>query len=158
MADDRPERSPGDLDFNQAFGGFFKGIGGIIAAFANAVETVSAPRSVNESTLSREWQANTDRQPTESRRPWVIAPPEPLIDLFDEGREILLVAELPGVYLNEVQAEVQDDILTLRVTSEQRWEREILLPALVAPGTLRWRLRNGILELSVLKLGAEDSR
>ena len=72
---------------------------------------------------------------------------EPLVDLFDEEHAIILVAELPGVSEEEIQIEAQDDILTLRTTGERKYEKEILLPAIVDAGHIEKTFKNGILEL-----------
>jgi HSP20 family protein len=76
---------------------------------------------------------------------------EPLVDVFDEEREVLIVAELPGVAEAEIQADVQDDILTLTTTGERKFAKEILLPASADPGSLRKTYTNGILELRLSK-------
>lgn len=76
---------------------------------------------------------------------------EPLVDLFDEEQEIVVVAELPGVAEEEVHIEVQDDILSLETTGERKYAKEILLPEPVDAATLRKAYKNGILELRLKK-------
>ncbi|MBU0703248.1 MAG: Hsp20 family protein [Chloroflexi bacterium] len=76
---------------------------------------------------------------------------EPLVDLFDEGQEIVIVAELPGVAEGEIQIEVQDDILSLETSGERKYAKEILLPEAIEATTLRKTYRNGILELRLKK-------
>jgi HSP20 family protein len=77
---------------------------------------------------------------------------EPLVDLFDEGQEIVIVAELPGVGEEEIHVEVQDDILSLETTGERKYAKEVLLPEAVETATLRKTYRNGILELRLKKV------
>ncbi len=76
---------------------------------------------------------------------------EPLVDVFDEDSEVLIVAELPGVAEAEVQVDVQDDILTLTTTGERKFAKEILLPKSADTGSLRKTYTNGILELRLNK-------
>lgn len=76
---------------------------------------------------------------------------EPLVDLFDEGQEIVIVAELPGVDEEEIHIEVQDDILSLQASGEHKYAKEILLPGVVDANTLQKTYRNGILELRLKK-------
>jgi HSP20 family protein len=77
---------------------------------------------------------------------------EPLVDTFDEGAEILIVAELPGVSEAQVQVELKDDILTIATSGERRYAKEILLSAEVDPASLRQTYTNGILELRLQKV------
>jgi len=76
---------------------------------------------------------------------------EPLVDTFDEGAEIVIVAELPGVSEAQVQVELKDDILTISTSGDRLYAKEILLSADVEPGSLRQTYTNGILELRLKK-------
>ncbi len=76
---------------------------------------------------------------------------EPLVDLFDEGEELVVVAELPGVAEGQVQVELHDDILSVSTTGERRYAKEILLSDPVDPASLRQSYTNGILELRLKK-------
>ena len=76
---------------------------------------------------------------------------EPLEDLFDEGQEILIVFELPGVAEEEIQTEVQGDILSLQTTGQRKYAKELLLPCLVQADSLRKTYRNGMLEVRLTK-------
>lgn len=76
---------------------------------------------------------------------------EPLVDVFDEEQEIIIVAELPGVAEEEIRIEIQDDILSLETTGERKYAKEILLPRLVSVTTLQKSYKNGILELRLKK-------
>ncbi|MCG2769726.1 MAG: Hsp20/alpha crystallin family protein [Anaerolineae bacterium] len=76
---------------------------------------------------------------------------EPLVDVFDEGELILVVAELPGVDKDNIQIEVQDDILSLSTTGDRKYVKELLLPSLVDPATMETSYRNGVLEVRLHK-------
>ena len=76
---------------------------------------------------------------------------EPLVDLFDEEHEILVVVELPGVAEEEVKVSAQEDILSLETTGEKKYAKEVLLPSAVDGASLQQTFRNGILELRLKK-------
>ena len=76
---------------------------------------------------------------------------EPLVDVFDEGEEIVIVAELPGVSQEDIRVEAQDDIVSLETTGARKYAKEILLPESVDAPTLTKSYNNGILELRLKK-------
>jgi HSP20 family protein len=76
---------------------------------------------------------------------------EPLVDIFDEDAEIVIVAELPGVSEAQVQVELKDDIVTITTNGDRRYAKEILLSADVVQDSLRQTYTNGILELRLKK-------
>ena len=71
----------------------------------------------------------------------------PQIDIFDEGHELALVIELPGVSEDRVSIAVSDDIFVLEISGRPPSITEILLPRIVDPTTLRHTFRNRILEV-----------
>jgi HSP20 family protein len=77
---------------------------------------------------------------------------EPLEDLFDEGQELLVVFELPGVSESEIAVELHGDILSLTTNGQRKYAKELLLPSAVQADSLRTTYRNGILELRLTKL------
>lgn len=77
---------------------------------------------------------------------------EPLVDVFDEGDEIRILAEIPGVDEKQIKVEVRDDILTLSAeASERKYQKEILLAHRVEPQIRGRSYRNGVLELKLKK-------
>ena len=88
---------------------------------------------------------------TGDQGPMVADVREPLVDVFDEEQEIVVVVELPGVAEEEIQIEVRDDILSLQTTGEQRYAKDILLPEAVAATELHKTHRNGVLEVRLKK-------
>ena len=73
---------------------------------------------------------------------------EPMVDIFDEGKELLMVAELPGMSETAIRTELNGDILTLSAEeSGKKYYKEILLPSPVKAETLRKTFKNGILEI-----------
>jgi len=81
---------------------------------------------------------------------------EPFVDVFDEGGEVLVVAEVPGVQEKDIQVELKGDVLTLSAAGEKRkYQKEILLPAAVDPAGPTQSFQNGYLELRFKKSRSE---
>lgn len=80
---------------------------------------------------------------------------EPLVDVFDEGEVILVVAEMPGVGEGDVQVEVKGDVLSLSTlpTAERKYAKEVLLPHPVEAAARETSYKNGVLELRLRKSG-----
>lgn len=77
---------------------------------------------------------------------------DPIVDLFAEGDEIVVVAEMPGVDEENIHWETQGDILTVWAEGTRRkYRKEVLLPSEVVPEVLSQSHRNGILELRFRK-------
>lgn len=76
---------------------------------------------------------------------------EPMVDIFDEGESILVVAELPGVAEEEITAEVRDDVLSLETKGDRKYAKEVLLPHRVDAATMTKAHKNGVLELRLGK-------
>ena len=82
---------------------------------------------------------------------------EPLVDVFDEGDEVLVVAEVPGVQEKDIHLDFAGDVITLSATGPKRkYEKEVLLPAAVEPKARRQSYQNGYLELRLAKTKAKD--
>lgn len=77
---------------------------------------------------------------------------EPYTDVFDEGEEVVVLAELPGVDAADIKVEVHGDVLSLRAESAKRkYAKELLLPAEVEQETMKMSYSNGILEIRLHK-------
>jgi len=78
---------------------------------------------------------------------------EPLIDVLEEGKDVVVVAEAPGVKKDEIYLHSTKDLLTISVdTSRRKYHRQLLLPAEVDPRSARASYRNGVLEIRLRKL------
>ena len=81
---------------------------------------------------------------------------EPIVDVFDEKDQLLVVAELPGVAESDINVEVKGDILTLSgERGEKKYSKEVLLPSKVDEESLTSSYTNGILEIRINKLSGE---
>ncbi len=76
---------------------------------------------------------------------------EPMVDVFDEEQEIIVVIELPGAAGDEIHVTVQEDILSLETSGEHRYAKEVLLPEPVDAASLQKAYNNGILRLRLSK-------
>jgi len=77
---------------------------------------------------------------------------EPIVDVFDEGEKLVVIAELPGVEESDVSFEVKDDILNLSAEAKDRkYSKEVLLPSPVDADSAESSYKNGILEIKLRK-------
>lgn len=77
---------------------------------------------------------------------------EPIIDMFDEPRRIVIIAQMPGVAEDEVQLSIKGDILILRAEGKnRRYYRELLLPFAPDQTGCQTSLTNGVLEVRIEK-------
>lgn len=77
---------------------------------------------------------------------------EPLVDVFEEKDKIRVVAELPGVEEKDINLKVKDDGLRIFAdTKDRKYRKEIHLPSPANAKTLKWKYKNGVLEVSIKK-------
>ena len=73
---------------------------------------------------------------------------EPVVDLFEEKDCLLIVAEMPGIGVKDVQLEVKDDVLTISAAKgEKKYRKEVLLPGSYPREKMRITCNNGVLEI-----------
>ena len=85
-------------------------------------------------------------------RPVVEETREPMVDVFDEGDHLILIAELPGVEVNDIRFEIKDDVLSLSATrGDRKYRKEVLLPTAVLTKGAAPSYRNGVFELKLPK-------
>lgn len=77
---------------------------------------------------------------------------EPLVDVFDEGQEVVVTAELPGAREGEITVELQGDVLTIKSEGERHYAKEVPLPAAVDGQSLQKKYNNGVLEVRARKV------
>lgn len=87
----------------------------------------------------------TDEQ---TGRPVVHEVREPMVDVFEEDDEVLVVAELPGVGAEDVHLELADDILVITAScGDKKYRKEVLLPSADTERSMTSSCRNGVLEV-----------
>ena len=79
---------------------------------------------------------------------------EPLVDVFDEGGEVVVTAELPGAREDEITIEQRGDTLVIASGGERHYAKEVLLPSAVDGNSLQKKYNNGVLEIRAHKVGA----
>ncbi|MEJ2124487.1 MAG: Hsp20/alpha crystallin family protein [Alphaproteobacteria bacterium] len=76
---------------------------------------------------------------------------EPLVDVFDEDGEVLVIAEMPGVAEKDITVKVSGETLKLTTKGEFHYSKEVELPAKVKARSIRKTYRNGLLEMRLTK-------
>lgn len=88
------------------------------------------------------------KQDRESGRTVVEEFREPVVDVFEEEDHILILAEMPGVGVEDVRLEARDDVLELFAEKgTKRYRKEILLPRACPAENMSMSCNNGILEI-----------
>ncbi len=112
----------------------------------------------------------TAKQPEERPSQW-----SPSVDILETETEIILLAEVPGVDLDDIELQIRDNVLTLR--GERTFEntlkkehyyrierayggfsRSFTLPSTVYQDQVQARLKDGILEVRMPKRAQGASR
>ncbi|MGQ9469970.1 MAG: archaeal heat shock protein Hsp20 [Nitrososphaerales archaeon] len=77
---------------------------------------------------------------------------EPLVDVFDEGDSIRIVAELPGVEKSDINIDSTEKTMVISVNTETRkYYKKIEMPSEIDPAGAKASYNNGILEVKVKK-------
>lgn len=78
---------------------------------------------------------------------------EPPVDVFDEGEQVTIVADVPGVSLEELELKVKGSVFSLstRATARRSYRKELDLDAEVDPKSLQSSCQNGTLEVRMRK-------
>jgi HSP20 family protein len=73
---------------------------------------------------------------------------EPLTDIFEEEDHVLIVAEMPGIEVEDVEIEIRDDILSLSAQrGKKKYRKEVLLPASFERDKVEVSCKHGIVEI-----------
>lgn len=84
---------------------------------------------------------------------------EPLVDVIEAKDSISVTAEVPGVDKEDIEVEVTEDSLTIRVDKEDRkYYKHIELPAPVDSNSATATYRNGILDIEIKKAVPEQKK
>jgi HSP20 family protein len=171
MTEDKQEKRP-EISIDLGLGGLFRGLSDLIDSLGTVLETGEEVKRTGEFRVKGlgekgrgvygfSIRTGAGGMPHVERfgnirateeGPEVAEVREPLVDLFDEEDEIVVVIELPGVGEEEIQVEIHDDVLGVETTGQRKYAKEILLPGAVQAEGLRQVYRNGILELRLNKI------
>jgi len=161
-------------------GGFELGLGGMLKGFGDLVEKLGELAKTGEQ-LSRTGEihgAGKDvkgiygvtvkvglgddrpvvepfgniRQDRESGHTVVQEVREPVVDVFEEEDHVLVVAEMPGVSVEDVHITVEEDLLTISAErGDKKYRKEVLLPASSAREKIEVACNNGVVEIKCKK-------
>jgi HSP20 family protein len=82
----------------------------------------------------------------------------PLIDVFDAGEAVQVVAEMPGIEKSDVELSVEGRSLEIKAArGDRRYHETVDLPADVDEDSAKASYRNGVLEVT-LKKNKKQSR
>jgi HSP20 family protein len=77
---------------------------------------------------------------------------EPIVDIFDESDEVVIIAEMPGVEDSDIIIDIKEDILAISTKNlKKSYRKEILLPLSSDNNSIIRRYTNGILEIKLKK-------
>ena len=75
---------------------------------------------------------------------------EPLVDVVESGKDIKVIAEMPGVSKEDIDIMLTEKSVTISVDREDRkYHKELELPGLVDPEGAKSAYNNGILEITL---------
>jgi len=78
---------------------------------------------------------------------------EPLVDVQENDKQVTVIAEIPGVSKEDVDLEVTNDTLTIKVDNpERKYYKEVQLPAEVDENSGDAKFNNGVLSITLNKL------
>jgi HSP20 family protein len=78
--------------------------------------------------------------------------PEPLLDVLEGRRDIIVVAEFAGFNKDSLEISVDRYRLTLCAQAlDRRYYKSLNLPKRVIPNTIRTSCKNGVLEIQLKK-------
>ena len=80
---------------------------------------------------------------------------EPLVDVFDEKDQERIIAELPGVEKENINLNLEDKSLVISVEAPRKYYKKVELPTEVKADSIKASYKNGILDITIKKTGAE---
>jgi HSP20 family protein len=77
---------------------------------------------------------------------------EPVVDVFEEEDHLLVVAEMPGICVEDLKIEVEDDLLTIAAErGDKKYRKEVLLSASYAREKMQIGCNNGVVEIKCVR-------
>ena len=75
---------------------------------------------------------------------------EPIVDVFEEAKEINIIAEMPGIDEKDIKLDIKGDILNISAEGKDRqYQKEVLLSKPTKAEDMTWTYKNGILEIKI---------
>jgi HSP20 family protein len=85
---------------------------------------------------------------------------EPLIEVTEQGDQIIVICEMPGVTKEEIELKASRDSLTISTKSKikgRAYYKEVKLPSTINSDYARARYTNGILEVKLKKIDEKQT-
>jgi HSP20 family protein len=79
------------------------------------------------------------------------SPRQPIVEVHEEGGEIVVVAELPGADPKTITCRPEQKRLLIEATGARRYRKEVQLPAAVQATGMQQSFQNGILEVRLIR-------
>lgn len=125
------------------------GIKGVDVQYDYSVRTLMDDNSVAQR-LRKARKVRTPRRII--RVPRAIEKRELLIDVFDEGDHLTVLAELPSVKLDDIKLNVANDTLTILVdTPSRKYHKEVKLPTPAKADAVKATYTHGVLKVKLEK-------
>ena len=88
---------------------------------------------------------------------------EPKVNVLEDLEEVVVLAEMPGADMGSIDCRIEDDILLVCAEAKDTWgtkryEKEMLLPFTVSPGSLKTSYENQILEIKLTRSRKEKNK
>jgi HSP20 family protein len=100
----------------------------------------------------READEEEDAKAAASIKETRLAEIEPLTDVIDSGKEVRVLAELPGIAREDLKIDVKPEEVTIKVdTATRKYRKNISLPCRVSTENVKTTHKNGILEIIISK-------
>jgi len=77
-----------------------------------------------------------------------------IVDVFEEGQTIRVMAELPGASENDVKIDIESNTLIIRSTTDstRKYYKRIALPKPVTREAVEFSCKNGVIEVKLKKV------
>jgi len=77
---------------------------------------------------------------------------EPLVEVLDEGKEIIVIAEIPGVTKDDIKIDATKNTIYIWVNANmKKYNKEIQMPCKINPKTVETSYKNRVLEIRAQK-------
>jgi HSP20 family protein len=77
---------------------------------------------------------------------------EPLVEVLDEGKEIIVIAEIPGVTKDDIKIDATKNTIYIWVNANmKKYNKEIQMPCKINPKTVETTYKNRVLQIRAQK-------
>jgi HSP20 family molecular chaperone IbpA len=121
--------------------------------FGDVFEDADKMERMMDSMIRQAFGSPVEREKARRRYVQINEEYEPLVDLFVDETNVVIVAELPGMDKESIEVDATEDKVAITVDSPRnKFCRELPLPARVDPKSSVASYRNGVLEVRLKKI------